>query len=595
MTGFHATDSLESITSINPPVNVIRGTIEADNLYGTQDRDDIFGDDGDDAIYGFPGTDRLFGGNGDDALYADEGNDWMSGDGGQDRLFGGPGRNTMLGGADADWLSGGSGRDIVAGGAGNDHLKGDDGNDSLQGNAGRDTIYGGLGRDDLRGGAGNDVLRGGWGHDRIFGDAGNDKLFGDRGNDQLSGGGGNDVIYGDSGPDYTLQARFVVPLADPNYPFPREMILTDGETLVARNGLSEFLTYDVDTQHLIGRFTPRPKGARLMFRCRTSGFCSDHRRAASRRSTLWHGSTTPPAMFCATSPTPTRPIPTSGHGWPLRTIMPWSSRIEPPTCTTPAMAIWTIIPLPPSIYGWQWPPIDVELSGDTIAIHAGAYEGEEAYILNADTGAFVRQIEFPPSHDSALDSSRFRFFELAGDNIVFNEPLNARKQPGRYAVQLQGAGRRLERDTGQQIHVLQREAPDSLSPIYSRLVYNIAADDGEVAVADLYITGPNGPSISPVVSVLDTGTGEQIQRIDDMDTTGGPLGNLIGFAFSGGVARSSNTNQEAENQPKFPCSGGITRKTAAMISSGAVLETIACSAARTPPAFRRRRARPAER
>jgi hypothetical protein len=205
------------------------------------------------------------------------------------------------------------------------------------------------------------------------------------------------------------------------------------------------------------------------------------------------------------------------------------------------------IPLPPNVYGQGWPPIDVELSGNTIAIHAGAYEGEEVYILNADTGAFVRQIEFPPSHDSALDSSRFRFFELAGDNIVFNEPLTRESNPDGTRSNYKEQVDVYDADTGQQIHVLQREAPDSLSPIYSRLVYNIAADDDEVAVADLYITGPNGPSISPVVSVLNTGTGEQIQRIDDLDTTGGPLGNLIGFAFSDGVLAIEQHQPGGEN------------------------------------------------
>jgi hypothetical protein len=583
MAGSRATALLGSITI---PVNVIRGTSKDDSLYGTLGRDNmfgeggndvldafegddqlsggsgndilfankgndkLFGDGGNDDLYADEGDDQLSGGDGNDILHADEGNDWISGDAGQDQIFGGPGRNTILGGTgrdfaigasgdddisggtDADWLSGGPGHDTVTGEAGNDLIGGGDGNDLLHGEVGRDKIHGGSGRDDLRGGIGDDDLRGGWGQDRILGEAGNDRMFGERGNDWLSGGGGNDTIYGGGGPDYTLQARIVVPVSNPGYPHPREMIQTDGETLLARNGWSELLTYDVDTQHLVGQFIPLAEG-RLLDVSVSDGrvLVGSPQRSGTMESPLARlYDTAGHVLRDLTSPDPT------DTSFGARVALEDDRAV---VASDRAAYVYDAangqlehtIPLPPSLYGWQWPPLDVELSGNTIAIHAGAFEGEEIYVLNASAGTFVRQIEVPPKLDSGLDSSLFRSVDLTGDKVVFSDPMTRESNPDATEPSSKEPVYLYDADTGRQVRVLERETPESLSPIYSRLVDGVEADGGEIGIADDYVAGPDGPSISPIISVLDAETGKPIQRLDDPDMTG----QFLGFAFSGGV------------------------------------------------------------
>jgi len=557
----HATFSLERSTSISTmdPVHIIRGTAEGDTLTGTPDRDDIYGESGDDVLYGLDGDDHLFGGNGNDSLNAFDGNDRLSGDNGQDQLYGGPGQDTIFGGsgrdfafgasgddrifggADADWLYGGVGKDVIEGAAGNDLLGGGDGNDRLRGNAGHDELYGGLGRDDLWGGAGNDDLRGGWNHDTLHGDVGNDRLFGERGNDRLFGGDGNDTLYGDGGSDYALQARMVVPAKDPGFLRPREMILTDGETLVVRSGLSEILTYDVDTQQQLGQFTPLPEG-RLLDISVSDGqilLGSQHRAGTSETALARLYDPAGHVIRNLANPNPadtgfgTRVALNNDHAVVVSDKAAYvfdadSGRLE------------HTVPLPPSPYGPGWPPLDVEVSGDTIAIHAGAYEGEELYILNAGTGNFVRQIDLPEKMDGVQDSSSFRSFELTDNNIIFSEPRYRESNPDGSTHRISEPVDIYDANTGSQVSVLERSAPDSLSPIYARMVTHIGANDGEVAVSDQYVAGPFGPNVPSVISVLDLETGKTIQRLDDPD-----LGQLSGFAFSGGVLAIGQI--EAEN------------------------------------------------
>ena len=110
--------------------------------------------------------------------------------------------------------------------------------------------------------------------------------------------------------------------------------------------------------------------------------------------------------------------------------------------------------------------------------------------------------------------------DLTGDKVVFSDPMTRESNPDATESSSNEPVYLYDTDTGRQVRVLERETPESLSPIYSRLVDGVEADGGEIGIADDYVAGPDGPSISPIISVLDAETGKPIQRLDDPDMTG---------------------------------------------------------------------------
>ncbi|MEM8870829.1 MAG: calcium-binding protein, partial [Pseudomonadota bacterium] len=97
-----------------PPVNVIMGDDDANDLEGTSGVDDIRGKRGDDTLSGLGandivrgngGKDTLNGGEGDDTLIGGARKDYLFGDGGNDILFANKGMDMMTGGTGEDTFS----------------------------------------------------------------------------------------------------------------------------------------------------------------------------------------------------------------------------------------------------------------------------------------------------------------------------------------------------------------------------------------------------------------------------------------------------------------------------------------------------------
>src|ERR671914_783660 len=91
----------------------MQGGNELDIIEGTLFADNIDGENGDDRVQGSSGDDTITGGNGDDYLQGDEGNDNVRGVNGDDMLFGGSGDDALDGGNGADNFSCGSGTDTI--------------------------------------------------------------------------------------------------------------------------------------------------------------------------------------------------------------------------------------------------------------------------------------------------------------------------------------------------------------------------------------------------------------------------------------------------------------------------------------------------
>jgi Ca2+-binding RTX toxin-like protein len=143
--------------------NILRGTLEPDN---------ISGDAGRDTLFGLAGNDNLDGGND------------------SDRLEGGNGNDTLFGGSE----SGPETTDTLIGGRGNDSLRVSDFTNSLmRGDEGNDTLIGAFYAQNIaRGGAGSDSLTGGMFDDTLMGGNGND-YNSPPDKDTLVGGAGSDT------------------------------------------------------------------------------------------------------------------------------------------------------------------------------------------------------------------------------------------------------------------------------------------------------------------------------------------------------------------------------------------------------------------
>ena len=103
-----------------PPIDIVDGTDEHDNLNGSIADDVIAGRGGNDTLNGNDGNDTIDGGVGDDILIGGSGNDLLNGNDGNDRLHGDGGHDTLSGGDGHDTLSGGEGDDSLIGGHGDD-------------------------------------------------------------------------------------------------------------------------------------------------------------------------------------------------------------------------------------------------------------------------------------------------------------------------------------------------------------------------------------------------------------------------------------------------------------------------------------------
>ena len=128
-------------TRESPPLEIIKGTDEDDNIVGKDIpilREYIYGYEGNDFIEGLSGREKLYGGRGNDEIH---------------------------GGQSDDFIEGGAGQDLLYGDEGDDIISGDDQyvHDSVQ-DAQDDTLVGGTGNDELYSRQGSDTLIG-WGGD----------------------------------------------------------------------------------------------------------------------------------------------------------------------------------------------------------------------------------------------------------------------------------------------------------------------------------------------------------------------------------------------------------------------------------------------
>ena len=128
-------------TRESPPLEIIKGTDEDDNIVGKDIpilREYIYGYEGNDFIEGLSGREKLYGGRGNDEIH---------------------------GGQSDDFIEGGAGQDLLYGDEGDDIISGDDQyvHDSVQ-DAQDDTLVGGTGNDKLYSRQGSDTLIG-WGGD----------------------------------------------------------------------------------------------------------------------------------------------------------------------------------------------------------------------------------------------------------------------------------------------------------------------------------------------------------------------------------------------------------------------------------------------
>ena len=128
-------------TEESPPLEIIKGTDEDDNIVGKDIpilREYIYGYEGNDFIEGLSGREKLYGGRGNDEIH---------------------------GGQSDDFIEGGAGQDLLYGDEGDDIISGDDQyvHDSVQ-DAQDDTLVGGTGNDELYSRQGSDTLIG-WGGD----------------------------------------------------------------------------------------------------------------------------------------------------------------------------------------------------------------------------------------------------------------------------------------------------------------------------------------------------------------------------------------------------------------------------------------------
>lgn len=181
----------------NPAVN--RGDAAGDSYAGIEVvQGTVFADD----LRGGSGDDRLVGREGDDFLMGLDGRDVLRGDGGNDTLDGGTGSDTLRGGDGNDVIYGGQGNDRILGEAGNDWIMATLGNNTLFGGAGADTLTDGPGASRLVGNAGADDLIGGAGDDTLIGNSANDRLWGGDGRDKMVGGTGDDLLTGEAGNDW---------------------------------------------------------------------------------------------------------------------------------------------------------------------------------------------------------------------------------------------------------------------------------------------------------------------------------------------------------------------------------------------------------
>lgn len=110
------------------------GTEGDDVIRASINGNDISGNGGDDIIYGERGNDIIRGGAGDDTIWGWEGNDNLNGDSGNDKIDGHYGNDYINGGDDNDNIAGGSGDDDMGGMGGADRLYGGTGNDIVVAN-----------------------------------------------------------------------------------------------------------------------------------------------------------------------------------------------------------------------------------------------------------------------------------------------------------------------------------------------------------------------------------------------------------------------------------------------------------------------------
>ncbi len=103
-----------------PPLNVITGTSNYDELIGTSGNDQIEGLGAGDDLYGEGGEDILFGGDGRDLIFGGSGNDEIYGEAGHDDIAGDAGDDVISGGGGHDYIYGDEGNDIITGGSGDD-------------------------------------------------------------------------------------------------------------------------------------------------------------------------------------------------------------------------------------------------------------------------------------------------------------------------------------------------------------------------------------------------------------------------------------------------------------------------------------------
>jgi Ca2+-binding RTX toxin-like protein len=517
-----------------------------DILRGSDEVDFLSGEDGDDRLHGGGDIDFLHGGIGQDLLFGEDGADILGGGPGDDKLWGGAGQDfangqdgndRIHGDADADFLAGGAGRDTIYGDAGDDVLWGGLDDDRLEGGADQDDLHGGSGRDVLLGGHGADALRGGLGDDALLGGGGHDRLFGERGNDRLVGGGGADHLFGDSGSDYAMQAVIKLPVGETV-----ARVATDGDTLVATASSGQIFFYDVHTQKLTGSVDTATQ-----FSITADAAVSDGR------------------ILVGTAPFMSKPVTGIGlydiHGTLLHTVANPVQGGTPGFGSVIALdgdraavatntnlylydadtgALRSTFTLPPPDFGEGWYVSEVELSGDTVALHAFQSAGGSpavTFVLDADTGALRHKI-YPAGID--LDEAGTRDIALDGDTLIITEPRD------RVSLSVFDKVHQYQSDSGVLVRTLDLgKPPESLTPVDSHLVdgVDVGVGGGEILVRETIRpvqSGELGLSVSPDFLLFDADDGSLIQRIVNADADPEDRGT---FALSNGVLAMTTASQ----------------------------------------------------
>jgi hypothetical protein len=174
--------------------------------------------------------------------------------------------------------------------------------------------------------------------------------------------------------------------------------------------------------------------------------------------------------------------------------------------------------LPPSDSDAGWIVSKAELSGDTAAVHisfVGGGRPEYTLVINAATGELLHQIT-PAGND--LDEAGTRDIALDGNTLVITEPQEYIPSFSRFENVHQ-----YQAESGAFVRTLEfGQSPDSqspagLAPITSRFVESVHVDGRDILVGEAFELYPTETIVRPDKILFDAETGAVIQRIINPD------------------------------------------------------------------------------